>query len=195
MLAEIMEGNASEAQIAAFLIALRTKGETEDELAGLAQTMRALATPVRPERDGPRRHGRHRRRTARRSTSRRRPRCSPPAAGCAVAKHGNRSATRLSGSADVLEALGARLDVPPEGVARQIDEAGFGFMFAPAHHAATRHVVPVRKAARRPHDLQPARPADEPGRRAAPGRRRRRPGRRSTSSRARWRAWGPTGRW
>jgi anthranilate phosphoribosyltransferase len=66
-------------------------------------------------------------------------------AGCAVAKHGNRSATGLSGSADVLEALGVRIDLEPDAVARCIERAGFGFMFAPAHHGATRFVVPVRK--------------------------------------------------
>src|SRR5205807_10439833 len=66
-------------------------------------------------------------------------------AGCTVAKHGNRSATGLSGSADVLEALGARIDLLPDAVARCIDEVGFGFMFAPAHHQATKYVIPVRK--------------------------------------------------
>ena len=97
-------------------------------------------------------------------------------AGCAVAKHGNRSATSLSGSADLLEALGARIDLAPEAVARCIEEAGFGFMFAPG--APSRHALgragPPR--ARRAHDLQLPRPADQPRGRAPPaGRRLRRP--------------------
>ncbi|HEU4658980.1 MAG TPA: anthranilate phosphoribosyltransferase [Capillimicrobium sp.] len=145
VLAVIMSGEASEAQIAAFLIALRTKGETEEELAGLARTMRALAAPVRTQRDdlvdtcgtggG--------RRTFNVSTT---AALIAAGAGCAVAKHGNRSATSLSGSADVLEALGARIDLDPDDVGRCIDEVGFGFLFAPAHHQATRWVVPVRKS-------------------------------------------------
>jgi anthranilate phosphoribosyltransferase len=143
VLEEIMRGNASEVQIAAFLIALRTKGETVQELAGLARTMRALAAHV---------HVRRRdlldtagtgggRRTFNVSTT---AALIAAGAGCTVAKHGNRSATGLSGSADVLEALGARIDLTPDAVARCIDEVGFGFMFAPAHHQATRYVVGVR---------------------------------------------------
>jgi anthranilate phosphoribosyltransferase len=144
VLSEIMHGRATEIQIAAFLIALRTKGETVDELAGLASTMRALATPVRVSRDdlldtagtggG--------RRTFNVSTT---AALIAAGAGCTVAKHGNRSATGLSGSADLLEALGARIDLAPDAVARCIEEVGFGFMFAPAHHQATRYVVPVRR--------------------------------------------------
>jgi len=147
VLAEIMAGNASEAQTAAVLVALRTKGETVDELVGLARTMRALATPVRV---GPElQHalidtagtggGRP---TFNVSTT---AALIAAGAGCTVAKHGNRSATGLSGSADLLEALGVRIDLGPEAVARCIAEVGFGFMFAPAHHGATRWVVPVRK--------------------------------------------------
>ena len=144
VLSEIMAGNASEIQIAAFLIALRTKGETVDELAGLARTMRAHAVRVQPASEdlldtagtggG--------RRTFNVSTT---AALIAAGAGCSVAKHGNRSATGLSGSADVLEALGARIDLSPDDVARCIDEVGFGFMFAPAHHQATRYVIPVRR--------------------------------------------------
>ena len=143
VLSEIMTGNASEVQIAAFLIALRTKGETVDELAGLAGAMRSLAARVNVSRD-------NLLDTAGTGGGRRTFNVSTTAAliaagaGCTVAKHGNRSATGLSGSADVLEALDARIDLTPEAVGRCIDEVGFGFMFAPAHHQATRYVVSVR---------------------------------------------------
>ncbi len=144
VLAEIMSGNASEAQTAAVLIGLRTKGETIDEIVGLAITMRLLATPVNTMREDL---------IDTAGTGGGRPTFNvsttaaliAAGAGCAVAKHGNRSATGLSGSADLLEALGVRIDLAPEAVARCIHEVGFGFMFAPAHHGATRHVVPVRK--------------------------------------------------
>jgi anthranilate phosphoribosyltransferase len=144
VLAEIMHGKVSETQIAAFLIALRTKGETVQELAGLARTMRELAAHVPTEREdlldtSGTGGGRS---TFNVSTT---AALIAAGAGCAVAKHGNRSATSRSGSADLLEALGARIDLDPEGVARCIEEAGFGFMFAPAHHQATRFVIPVRR--------------------------------------------------
>ncbi len=144
VLAEIMHGEVSETQIAGFLIALRTKGETVQELAGLARTMRELAAHVSVARadllDTAGTGGG--RRTFNVSTT---AALIAAGAGCAVAKHGNRSATGPSGSADLLEALGARIDLAPDGVAGCIEEAGFGFMFAPAHHQATRFVVPVRR--------------------------------------------------
>jgi anthranilate phosphoribosyltransferase len=144
VLREIMAGEATEIEIAGFLIALRTKGETVHELAGLASAMRSLAVPVNAGRDDL---------LDTAGTGGGRPTFNvsttaafiAAGAGCAVAKHGNRSATGLSGSADVLEALGARIDLPAEAVARCIDDVGFGFMFAPSHHQATRFVVPVRK--------------------------------------------------
>ena len=145
VLSEIMAGEASEVQIAGFLIALRTKGETVDELAGLARTMRGLAAHVTVDRD-------NLLDTAGTGGGRQTFNVSTTAAliaagaGCTVAKHGNRSATGLSGSADVLEALGARIDLGPDAVARCIEDVGFGFMFAPTHHQATRYVVPVRRA-------------------------------------------------
>jgi anthranilate phosphoribosyltransferase len=144
VLGEIMAGGVSQTQIAGFLMALRTKGETVDELTGLARAMRGLALRV---------HARAENLldTAGTGGGRRSFNVSTTAAliaagaGCFVAKHGNRSATSLSGSADLLEALGARIDLDPDAVARCIDEAGFGFMFAPAHHRATRQVVGVRQ--------------------------------------------------
>jgi anthranilate phosphoribosyltransferase len=144
VLSEIMSGNASEIQIAAFLVALRTKGETVEELAGLARAMRSFAARVEVSSgdllDTAGTGGG--RRTFNVSTT---AALIAAGAGCTVAKHGNRSATGLSGSADVLEALGARIDLRPADVARCIDEVGFGFMFAPAHHQATRFVMPVRR--------------------------------------------------
>ena len=143
VLREIMQGGASESQTAAFLIALRTKGETVEEIAGLARAMRELADRVEVEGDLVDTAG----------TGGGRPTFNvsttaafvAAGAGCRVAKHGNRSATSQCGSADVLEALGARIDLGPDAVAECIDSVGFGFMFAPRHHGAMRHVVPVRK--------------------------------------------------
>lgn len=144
VLAEIMEGRSSEVQTAAFLVALRAKGETVPELVGLARTMRALASHVTASRadlvdtagtgGGPS--------TFNVSTT---AALVAAGAGCAVAKHGNRSNTSRCGSADLLEALGVEIDLGPEAVASCIDEIGFGFMFAPRHHAAMAHVIPVRK--------------------------------------------------
>ncbi len=144
VLREVMEGRCSEVETGAFLIALRTKGETVDEVEGLARTMRELATPVEAGVDGlvdtagtgggtP---------TFNVSTA---AAIVAAGAGCTVAKHGNRSATGRSGSADVIEALGARIDLDPGAVGDCIREVGFGFMFAPSHHAAMKHVVPVRR--------------------------------------------------
>jgi len=144
VLREVMEGRTSEAETAGLLVALRTKGETVHELAGLAATMRALALRVEAGHDLVDTAG----------TGGGRPTFNvsttaafvAAGAGCRVAKHGNRSSTSQCGSADVLEALGARIDLAPEEVADCIDAVGFGFMFAPKHHAAMKHVAGVRRA-------------------------------------------------
>lgn len=145
VLDEIMSGRVGEAQTAGFLIALRSKGETPEELVGLARTMREHALTVNTGRadlvDTAGTGGGTP--TFNVSTTAAFVACG---AGCAIAKHGNRSATSKSGSADLLEALGAKIDLDPEVVVQLIEEVGFGFMFAPHYHAATRYVVPVRKA-------------------------------------------------
>jgi anthranilate phosphoribosyltransferase len=140
----IMEGHASPVQIAGFLVALRAKGETTDEIAGLVRVMReyALAVPV----DGPTLDtcgtGGDRSGTFNISTV---AAVVAAAGGARVAKHGNRAASGRCGSADLLEAWEVAISLPPEAVARCIDEIGIGFCFAPAYHPATRHVVPVRR--------------------------------------------------
>ena len=144
VLREVMEGRASEPQTAALLIALRTKGETVAEIVGFARTMRELSVTVEVS-------GEDLVDTAGTGGGSLTFNVSTTAAfvaagaGCRVAKHGNRSATSQCGSADVLEALGARIDLEPAAVADCIEELGFGFMFAPRHHLAMKHVVPVRQ--------------------------------------------------
>ena len=141
----IMGGNVDPVQTGAFLIALRAKGETAAELAGLASVVRARSESVwltsTPLVDTCGTGGG--RSTFNVSTA---AAFVVAGAGVSVAKHGNRSATSRSGSADVLEALGARIDLSPEAVAQCVERVGVGFMFAPSHHPAFRHIGPVRKA-------------------------------------------------
>jgi anthranilate phosphoribosyltransferase len=142
---QVMSGDASPTQISAFVVALRMKGETPDEIAGCARAMRAHVTPARPSRPdlvdtcGTGGDGLN---TFNISTS---AALVAAAAGATVAKHGNRAMSSRTGSADVLEALGVRIDLRPEDVAECIDTVGFGFLFAQAHHPAMRHVGPVRR--------------------------------------------------
>jgi anthranilate phosphoribosyltransferase len=142
---EVMEGEATPAQIGALLTALRMKGETVEEIAGCAEAMRAHVLEVRPARDdlvdtaGTGGDGAS---TINISTA---AALVAAAAGAGVAKHGNRAVSSASGSADVLEALGFRLELPPARIERSIDELGFGFLFATTHHPAMRHAAPVRR--------------------------------------------------
>jgi anthranilate phosphoribosyltransferase len=141
---EVMEGEATPAQIGGLLVALRLKGETADEITGCAEAMRSHVLSVRPARDDlvdTAGTGGDGARTINISTA---AALVAAAAGAGVAKHGNRAVSSASGSADVLEALGFRLELPPAQIERSIDELGFGFMFAPTHHPAMRHAAPVR---------------------------------------------------
>lgn len=145
VMTEIMSGNATDAQIGALMGALATKGETFSELAGAARAMRRKATRIQASADtvvdtcgtgGDRAH------TFNISTT-----AAFVVAGCGVtvAKHGNRSVSSQCGSADLLEALGMRLDVVPEVVEEAVQEIGIGFLFAPLFHGAMRYAAKARK--------------------------------------------------
>ena len=143
---QVMSGELTPAQIAGFLIALRIKGETVDEIAAAAEVMRELATHVTIRDDahlidtcGTGGDGIHTFNVSTVSAF------VAAAAGAKVAKHGGRSVSSACGSADVLEALGINVNLAPDQVAACVDDIGIGFMFAPNHHSAMRHAAPVRR--------------------------------------------------
>lgn len=142
----ILDGQASPAQIAAFVVGLRMKGESSAEIAAAAQALRKHCESIRPNVDGPLIDtcgtGGDGLQTFNISTA---AAIVVAACGVAVAKHGNRAVSSKAGSADVLEALGVRIDLTPDQVCRCVEEAGIGFLFAPSHHAAMRHAAPVRR--------------------------------------------------
>ncbi len=140
---QILAGEATDVQIAGFAVALRSKGETVQEISGLAEAMLQVATPIRVRRDsvdivG---SGGDRANTVNISTM---AAVVAAAAGARVVKHGNRAASSACGAADVLERLGVRLDIPPEQQQRVIDEAGIGFLFAPHYHPSLRNTGSAR---------------------------------------------------
>ncbi len=146
---EVMDGVASPLQVAALLGALRMRGESIEEITGFAQAMQARMVRVEPRSrplvdtcgtggDA----STHAVSTFNISTA---ASFIAAGAGATIAKHGNRAVSSRTGSSDVLEALGVRLDIAPEGIARCIDEVGIGFMFAPAHHPALQHAAPIRR--------------------------------------------------
>ncbi len=142
---EIMTGQCTDAQIGAFLMGLRMKSETIDEIVGAAQIMRELAAPVRIDAErlvdtcGTGGDGMNIFNVSTAAAF------VVAAAGGKVAKHGNRAVSGKSGSADLLEAAGVNLDLTPEQVARCVESVGVGFMFAPAHHGAMKHAIGPRR--------------------------------------------------
>lgn len=142
---QIMTGQCTDAQIGGFLVALRMKSETLDEIVGAALTMRELVTPVSVNADylvdivGTGGDGANIFNVSTASSF------VAAAAGAHVAKHGNRAVSSKSGSADLLEAAGVNLGIGPEQVAKAVEQVGVGFMFAPAHHSAMKHAIGPRK--------------------------------------------------
>src|SRR6476660_9861172 len=159
VMSELLAGKCSDAQIAALLVALHMKGETVEEIVGFAEAIRAAATPLRLEQDstvdvsGTGRDalvdtcgtGGDASGTFNISTA---TAFVVAGAGVRVAKHGNRSVTSKCGSADVMEALGVKIDLPPVQLAACLEEVGIAFLFAPALHSAMKHVQTVRRELR-----------------------------------------------
>lgn len=164
-MAEILDGAASPAQIAAFMVALRMKGETVDELVGMVEAMLAASTRVEIDTSGPVVDivgtGGDRAHTINVSTI---SSLVVAGAGGRVCKHGNRAASSACGSADLLEALGVAIELGPVGVARCVEEAGMGFCFAPRYHPAMRHAGPSRRDLGIPTAFNILGPMSNPGR-------------------------------
>lgn len=164
-MAEILDGAASPAQIAAFMVALRMKGESVDELVGMVEAMLEASTPVEVDVDGPLVDivgtGGDRAHTINVSTI---ASLVVAGAGGRVCKHGNRAASSSCGSADLLEALGVAIELGPEAVAACVDEAGIGFCFAPRFHPAMRHAGPSRRDLGIPTAFNILGPMSNPGR-------------------------------
>lgn len=156
VMTEVLGGHCTDAQIAALLVSLQMKGETVDEIVGFAEAIRAAATPIRAEQDSildasGTEHdalvdtcgtGGGAAKTFNISTV---TALTVAGAGVRVAKHGNRGVTSKCGSADVIEALGVRITLPPAKLAQCLDKVGIAFLFAPAMHSATRYVQPARR--------------------------------------------------
>src|SRR2546425_11002616 len=145
---DIMTGQATPSQISAFLIGLKKKGETVDEITAIARVMRSFSRTVNPKVDGYLLDtcgtGGDRTKTFNVSTT---AAFVIAAAGVRVAKHGNRSFSSRCGSADVLEALGVKIDIAPQRALAAIDQIGIGFLFAPSMHTAMRHAAAARREA------------------------------------------------
>ena len=151
ILEAIMQGQVGDIQTAAFLMGLRVKGETGEEISGFARTMQKSCTPVHIKTDEPLLDivstGGDRLATFNISST---AAFIAAGAGVKVAKHGSRGQTSYAGAADLMQALGARIDLAPEDIARCVQEVGFGFMFAPIHYRAIRRLLPVRRSLNMP---------------------------------------------